>query len=172
MARNWNFGKKINLRKDENLQRIVQFYVWETPVSGVSSKGTSFSELGWKGGSFNTLHARMKKASQFPSKNWIAVSSKKIEERLREINRLAKYDCSFEFAIHAIKDGLNKTEGLFYFIRNAFAHGGFATSSFKGEKYYVLENRQGSKLKGRAVIRETTLLNWIKIVEKGPRERL
>ena len=114
----------------------------------------------------------MKKASQFPSKNWIAASSRKIEERLQEINRLAKYDCSFEFAIHTIKDGLNKTEGLFYFIRNAFAHGGFATSSFKGEKYYVLENRQGSKLKGRAVIREATLLNWIKIVEKGPRERL
>ncbi|WP_270849262.1 hypothetical protein, partial [Candidatus Collinsella stercoripullorum] len=69
-----------------------------------------------------------------------------------------------KFAVHTVKSGLGKTEALFYFIRNAFAHGGFRISTYKGERYFALENRKDGSIRGRAVIRESTLLGWIKLI--------
>lgn len=166
MACKWTFKQKISLGNDKNLQRLVQFYVWETPVRDTSAKGIPFSELGWKGGSFNTLQAEMRKSSGFPNDKWIKASGRKVEEKLRSVDRFDGYDCSFEFAIHTVKDGFNKTEALFYFVRNALAHGGFKISEYKGERYLVLENRQGSQLKGRAILREKSLLEWAKLLSK------
>ena len=166
MACKWTFRKRVSLASDANLQKLVQFYVWETPAPDTSQKGTTFESLGWKGGSFNTLHAEMRKKSGFPNKRWIATTAGEVETRLSELNRLNGYDCSFEFAVHTVKSGLNKTEALFYFIRNAFAHGGFKASVYKGEKYYVFENRQDQQLKGRAILKESTLLYWRSLLIK------
>ena len=80
------------------------------------------------------------------------------------MDRLKQYDCSFEFAIHTVKNGLGKTEALFYFIRNALAHGGFRISTYNGDRYFVLENRQDERIKGRAIIKESTLLSWAKLI--------
>ncbi len=168
MANKWTFSQKVSLTNNENLQKLVQFYVWETPVPNTSARGVSFSDLGWSKGDFNTLHASMRKSSGFPNKKWIDAPAKEIEERLKELERLDSFNCSFEFAVHTVKGGLNKTEALFYLIRNSFAHGGFKTSKCKGITYYVFENRQGDQIKGRAVIRESSLLDWISIVRKGP----
>ena len=168
MANKWTFKQKVSLTKDVNLQKLVQFYVWETPVSDTSVRGVSFDELGWSKGSFNTLHARMRKSSGFPNDRWISAPAKKIEESLRSLNRWDSFDGSFEFAVHAVKDGFNKTEALFYLIRNSFAHGGFRVSRYKGSVYYAFENRLGGQIKGRAVIRESSLLDWISVVRKGP----
>lgn len=167
MANKWTFKKSISLAKDKNLQDLVQFYVWETPVPDVSQKGISFKHRGWAGGRFNTLHAQMRKTSGFPnSDHWRTSKASEIEKVLDELGRLDGYDCSFEFAVHTVKSGLNKTEALFYFIRNAFAHGGFRVSKYKGEKYFVLENRQNDRLKGRAIFKETTLKSWVDLLNK------
>lgn len=166
MALRWSFKGKTDLTKNKTLQKLVQFYVWETPVSGTSEKGTSFKKLGWSKSGFNTLHAKVRKNSGFPDKNWISVPTKEIVSELEKLARHKTYDCSFEFAVHTVKDGLNKTEGLFYFIRNAFAHGGFRTSEYDGETFYAFENRNGGCLKGRAVIKESTLLAWRKILSE------
>ena len=111
----------------------------------------------------------MRDASGFPNNNWIDAPVKDIEAKLSGLNRLDTFDGSFEFAVHSVKSGLNKTEALFYFIRNSFAHGGFKTSKYKGELYYIFENKQGNQIKGRAVIRESTLLHWIKVIKAGPK---
>ena len=108
----------------------------------------------------------MRKSSGFPNDKWIKTSGRKVEEKPRSVDRFDGYDCSFEFAIHTVKDGFNKTEALFYFVRNALAHGGFKISEYKGERYLVLENRQGSQLKGRAILREKSLLEWAKPLSK------
>lgn len=147
MAGKWSFTVKVNLSSRPQLQKLVQFYVWETPVPDTSAKGVSFRKLGWSKGRYNTLHALMRDASGFPNDNWIDAPVKDIEAKLSGLNRLDRFDGSFEFAVHSVKSGLNKTEALFYFIRNSFAHGGFKTSKYKGELYYIFENKQGIKLK-------------------------
>lgn len=166
MSLKWTFKRQVRLTGDSNLQKLVQFYVWGTPVPDTSCKGRTFKELGWSGAGFNTLHAEMRKTSGFPTnKYWFAVPAKEVDRRLGELGVRERLG-HFEFAVHTQKEGLNKTEALFYFIRNSFAHGGFRKSEYEGESYYLFENRSDGKLKGRAVIKEDTLLAWIKILEK------
>ncbi|WP_251231666.1 hypothetical protein [Adlercreutzia aquisgranensis] len=66
-----------------------------------------------------------------------------------------------------VKNGLNKTEALFYLVRNGFAHGGFLVCEYNRRRYYVFESRDRGKLKGRAVLSEETLLSWMKVIKAG-----
>lgn len=171
MSCKWLFEKQINLSSTSNagLREIVQFYVWETPVGGTSQKAVTFERLGITGARYKTLQAGMRKSSGFPAvdgHDWIAATSNSIGGELEKLDRLESYDCSFEFAIHTVKDGFGKTQALFYFIRNALAHGGFDIVKFKREKYYALENRRGTDLKGRAILKESTLLDWARLLKK------
>lgn len=166
MACKWTFKQKISLGNDKNLQRLVQLYAWETSARDTSAKGIPFSELGWKGGSFNTLQAEMRKSSGFPNGKWIKASGRKVEEKLRSVGRFDGYDCSFEFAIHTVKDGFNKTEALFYFVRNALAHGGFKISEYKGEDISFLRTVRARSLKAGQFLREKSLLEWAKLLSK------
>lgn len=169
MADTWTFKKSIKLVGNETLSKLVQFYVWETPVPSTSQKGRTFKELGWRSHNFHTLQAAMRRASKLDRTRWIGANQKTVMEKLKELDRLDKYDCSFEFAIHTVKGGLNKTEALFYLIRNGFAHGGFRICRFGDKRYYVFESKDRGRLKGRAILREKTLLSWMKIVKAGPK---
>lgn len=167
MACKWVFGQKINLAKNSNLQKIVQFFVWETPVPDISAKGVTFAEMGIRGAKYKTLQADLRKMSGFPSANghdWIRTTATAIEGELDSIGMLQSYECGSEFAIHTVKAGLGKTEALFYLIRNSLAHGSFRISKHNNEAYYVFESRQGAQLKGRAIIKESTLLGWISLL--------
>lgn len=169
MSNKWSFSKSVKLSGQSNigLQKIIQFYLWETPVPNTSVKGTPFSSMGIRGSQYKTLQAELRKISGFPAADghdWKKATQKTVESELESINRLDSFDCSFEFAVHTVKHGLGKTEALFYFIRNAFAHGGFRISTFEGERYFVLENRQGDQLKGRAILKESTLLRWATLI--------
>lgn len=169
MANSWTFRQIPNLREDESLQRLMQFYLIQSPVPGASVKGETFKKQGWKKHSFLSLQAQMRSSSKnFTKANWITSSTKDIPKELQNLGRFDNFDCSFEFAVHTVKSGLNQTEALFYFIRNSFAHGGYRKCKYENDIYYVFENRQGKRLKGRAVLAESTLLAWINLVKKGP----
>ena len=172
MACKWTFRGNVKIQGNDTLAKLMQFYLWTTPVPGISQKGKEFSRYGWEGSNYPTLHSRMRRLSGFPDAKgtyWIDASASKINDSLKQLHRYDDYNCSFEFAVHTVKHGLNKTEALFYLIRNSFAHGGFRISKYEGERYYVFENRQGDVLKGRAIFKEQTLLGWIKIVKIGPK---
>ncbi len=153
-------------------QKIICFYLFECPARSIrienkkngegktieqphptkriyygriSQKGKTLAERGIEGGRLNTLRAAMLRSAGdefelLTGKDSVAPS--KEEYVFLEKN---------EFI----------TEGIFAFIRNAFAHGEFEISN----GWYSLENHNKGKLKGKAYIRETTLLKWIEIVE-------
>lgn len=167
MANKWIFNSKVNLKEDKSLQMLMQAFLINSPAPGASVRGCSLKDLGWSGGALNTLQAEMRKPSGFPTSDyWISSSARTVPERLEGLKRLDSFDCSFEFAVHTVKDGFNKTEALLYLIRNSFAHGGFRKCRYAGETYYAFENREGRVLKGRAVIKEDTLLAWAKLLSK------
>ncbi len=58
------------------------------------------------------------------------------------------------------------TEGYFYCIRNAFAHGNFDVVN----GVYYLRNMAGDTIKGLAKLKEETLLAWIELVNMTPEE--
>jgi hypothetical protein len=171
MADKWTFRQSVKLQGDDNLGKLLKFYLWETPVPDTSCKGRTFSQYGWNGKLYRELHARMREVSGFPiaeDGHWVKARVSDIEKELAILNRLDHYDCSFEFAVHAVKNDLNDTQSLFYLIRNSFAHGGFRICHYNGERYFVFENREKGRLKGRAIFKEHTLLSWIGIVKRGP----
>lgn len=170
MSSKWSFSRSVKLsgQSNANLQKIVQFYLWETPAPNTSVKGTPFSSMGIRGSQYKTLQAELRKTSGFPAADghdWKRATLKTVESELESINRLNSFDCSFEFAVHTVKSGLGKTEALFYFIRNAFAHGGFRIATYDRQRYFVLENRQDNLLKGRAILKESTLLGWAALIK-------
>lgn len=165
--RKWSFKSRVKLQSEPDLQNIVQFYVFESPVPGASVKGKTFEDLGWKDHAYATLHAKMRESSGlFEKGHWVDCPIKNVEQELEKLDRLNGYDCSFEFAVHCKRSDLNKTEALFYLIRNALAHGGFRISTDGPEHYLVLENRADGELKGRAVIKMDALLKWAKLLSK------
>lgn len=171
MTCKWTFKERVKLPGDEPLARLLQFYVWETPVKGVSQKGRLLREYGWEGPNIRTLQARMRECSGFPDSKgrfWVGCTCSEVEGQLKDLDRLDGYDCSFEFAVHTERNS-SKTEGLFCLIRNSFAHGSFRINRYGNQRYIAMENRHEGKLKGRAIIKEETLLEWIKIVKKDPK---
>ncbi len=157
--------------KDEKFQKIIIFYLFECPARGIktenkkngevrtdeqphpkkrifyyriSQMGKTLADRGIEGGKLNTLRAAMLRAagSDF---EFLTGDNVKESEKSEYIS-LAKN----EF----------KTEGIFSFIRNSFAHGEFEVC----EGSYFFENHNNGVLKGKAVIKESTLLKWIDII--------
>ena len=143
---------------------LLKFYVFECPVRGVARRGRDFDALGWSGAAFATLKKEMLKSSTLTNDRWGWIGSNDdLEGLLREWGQLEAPSFEFEFAAYK-KGNKPEVEGLFYLIRNSLAHGSFFRRTVKATSYYVFENRKGGILKGRAVLRESTLRNWKSIV--------
>ena len=71
-------------------------------------------------------------------------------------------ECVGEYiVIKKNEENTSITEGFFYCIRNALAHGDFDVE--KG--VYELRNRSGENIKGLERLKEKTLLKWIELVD-------
>ena len=159
-----------------NFQSIIWFYLFECPVRTrkrkknklkvqgssipqpkynyeyvrVCQRGKSFADRGLTGGNLNALRAAMKRV----------VSSETRVETVEE--DVSSYSCSGEHLIvHKNEDNISDTEGLFYCIRNAFAHGSFEVI---GDTYYF-ENYSDGVLVGKGMLKESTLLMWKNLVD-------
>lgn len=160
--------------KDKNFQKIICFYLFQCPARSIrtedkkaneprtveqphpskriffngkiSQMGKTLEERGIVGGKVNTLRAAMLRAAGRDFKFITVTGKNAIKPEAKEYVSLSRADF--------------KTEGIFIFIRNAFAHGEFSVS----DGWYELENHSGVKLKGQALLRESTLLKWIEIV--------
>ena len=172
MSTRWDFKNNINISNRKFL-KIYRFYVIETPVRGVSVRGKTFTE---RNCNLSELVRLLKKQSPFLSSCWYDKPQKEIEATCKALGIFDVVNFDKEIAIHTINQKIidpesalklhhGKAESLFYAIRCAFAHGAFALHKYKGENYYVLENKDNGKLKGRLIIKENTLLSWIDLIE-------
>ena len=182
MADWWDKGTKIPLN-DCNFQKIIDFYLFNCPCeteSGsigkgtkkytkVSKRGTTLRAQGWTKGFLNTLLAAMKKTVSghleyhpFSEGTNIAIESDKIEISA------GLFDVYFEMIVFAERSDMNKTSAIFYYIRNALAHGSFSAVSVGNRKIYYLESSKNSTVKARIRLHEETLLKWIKDVSLSP----
>lgn len=156
--------------------KIIQFYLLESPVrkrvsipkadrdpndpqakykcnfKKVSKRGISFEERGLDGAKLNSLRAAMIRVTK------VELSA---VESANEVIKIADQNKNSEFiVIKKNESNSSVTEGYFYCIRNAFAHGGFDVD---GDTYY-LKNEDRGEIKGLARIREESLLAWIDLV--------
>ena len=165
----WIYKNKYSF-EDKNFAKIYTFYVIETPVSGVSARGKPFKE---RGVNLFSLCAAMKRETPFLKECWFEKAMKDVPKCCEENGIYEKATMNREIAIHTVNDQYcsGKTDSIFYAIRCAFAHGSFAIHTYKGEKYYILENCDRGKLKARLILRESSLLKWIDVVETCPQPK-
>ena len=161
---------------DNGLKRIIMFYVINTPCTDLSSSGISVQEYGWDKNVWknNELKSALfdvaaLKANEtlFVTKNidgmkYIcekAKMKKKFHDN-RDVERIAIYLGRY-----------NTFLSICYHIRNAFAHGRLAMYENKdGEIVFALEDgikRSGKfQVRSRMILKKSTLLKWIEIIER------
>ncbi len=153
----WTF--KNRFKWSENLNKIVKFYLFNTPVAGVSARGVTFKQLGWDKRELTPL---LKREVDFLSSNWIVTTVKNIETQLKNKGQFKNVKFA-ETAIH-INNKNSNIDSFFYTIRCSIAHGSFSIRKHNNVNYYILKNKDKGKIKGRIVIKEETLLSIIDIV--------
>ena len=160
-----------------SFQAIVKFYLLECPVrtykrkridsnsiaenvshkyeyvyTKVSKRGKTLKERGIDGSKLNTFRASMRRVA----KNIVLDAPNDIEIKKEQLRQMDEY-----LIVKGNEENCSITEGYFYFIRNAFAHGSFDVV----DGYFYLENHKNGKLRGVGKLSETTLLKWIELTE-------
>lgn len=182
MAEWWNKGTPIPFN-DDNFQKIIDFYVFNCPCEtekGTVKKGTktytkvskravTLRAKGWTRGFLNTLFTAMKKtvSGHLEYHTFSEGTDVEIEANKIEMNTSLS-DSHFEMLVMADRSDMNKTSAVFYYIRNAFAHGSFSVVFNNNNKVYYLESSKNGVVKARIRLNEKTLLKWIKDFSLSP----
>lgn len=185
MKKNNNCGFVVNsetvnaIPQTKAFHRIIQCYLLECPVrtriqipvkdrdpndpqakykclfKKVSKRGTTFYERGLDGSNLNVLRAAMKRVTDV--KLIVVDTVNEVTSVSAELDLLAEQ----EYIIIKRNEGnVSVTEGYFYCIRNAFAHGNFDVD---GSTYY-LRNEVHGEIRGVARLLESSLIKWSELI--------
>ncbi len=178
----WYKENSKNPYKDENFQLIIDFFLFKCPsfeiknnkdkkeYRRVSNMGISLREQGWKGTFLTTLLSSMKHTfSKQLVYDIIDCKDNFLDKFNNIISNINNNDSDYEVIIYVKNNNMSKTSSIFYYIRNALAHGSFSISNKKYRTYYF-ESKKNENVKARMRIREQTLLKWIDTFYKNPVE--
>lgn len=175
MAEWWDKNQKIPWN-DKNFQKILEFYLFNCPSEtekGKKNKGTlryekvsqrakTLRQQGWTDGYLNSLFASMKHTTSGKLVYEKYKSQDNIVDKCVEIEKNSSLtDEHFEMIVFQERSDMSLTGSVFYYIRNAFAHGSFSIVGSGEKRTYYLESAKDDKVKARIRLRETTLLQWI-----------
>lgn len=164
--------------EDNDLFRIVTFFVFHSPCEKTSARGVSLQEYHWSKpwGKPYYLNRQLKNASTNPNLLFSAKSSSNMDASLGKANLLENFPCNLEQERICIHDNKkNQFISVFFHLRNAFAHCRLNMVNADGECIFIIED-VGRETKGRypvsarMILRKSTLLKWIDIIEGGERE--
>lgn len=166
---------------DEDLKKLILFFVINTPCTDLSSSGIPLSEYGWgkdvwKNDKLKNILfdiAGIKRNSSF-------VVAKKATDMKAACE---KADMKKDFHKNRSKERVviykgqyNEFLSICYHIRNAFAHGRLAMYGIDNERDIVFALEDGINIKttgkfevrSRMILKKSTLLKWIEIITQGP----
>lgn len=148
-----------------NFQKILDFYLFGCPViirkKKVSQRGETFEKMNVTGTKLTSLLKDMKRNTEYHCVH----SEQSVEKIFETINSNSSFsDDYFNLIVFIENMEIGKTKTIFYYIRNAFAHGDFSVECVEGKYIYTLRSQKNGKIKGMFRIKETTLLSWIDLV--------
>lgn len=160
-----------------NFNKIFKFFVVFSPCKRYATQGRTLNYYGWytkDTRSKNCLNNTLKYKNI--SKSIILVGSyKELKSKITEVD-IHKEDYTNiknEKGIFIKSGETSYFMSMFYHIRCALAHGRFTISKHDGETIYYLENgkeykngKNEFKVSARLVIYESTLLDYIKKIDK------
>ncbi len=131
----------------------------------VSKRGKSFYEKGITKKLLFTLNFAIKRIFK-SNQTYIKIDNaeKNVnDERQRLIKTSNLSDPYFEFIIFKPHSNMSDTDTIYYYIRNAIAHGSFSIIvENNNRKIYLLHNENKGVVKAAMRLRESTLLKLIK----------
>lgn len=176
----WNKNKAIAL-ENQNLQDILTFFLFNCPCEiergslsngtkkyeKVSARAETLRQMGWVKGHVQTLLAAMKRTASGSLVFEHLKTTVSIANVVANIEKnVAFADEHYEMIVICERSDMNLTSAIFYYIRNALAHGSFSII----DTTYYFESAKEGVVKARIRLREATLLEWIKLVSLSPQK--
>lgn len=176
---NWIKRKVPDSYADEGLQKIILFFVINTPCSELSSSSIAIETYGWN----KSVWVNDKLKNKLSSVAELKRGSTFVVAKKRDDMKAACKQANLSKGFHAQRDieriviyknKSNEFYSVCSHIRNSLAHGRLAMYPVQNQDIvFVLEDgvkRNGLfEVRSRMVLKKTTLLEWIRIIESGPK---
>ena len=159
---------------NKDTKRIINFYLFHTPIENVCAIARPLKNYGWNDPWHSPENLNIKMANATTNDSFLKESKyvEDMKDSLEEIgfgeNFLEDLTCE-KACIYA--DHESQYLSVLHHIRNCFAHGRFRIiRQGRGrDVYYAFEDMSTNEnVTARMLIKQTTLKEWIKIIESGP----
>lgn len=164
---------------EQDLFKIVIFFVFHSPCSNLSSMGKTLDEYGWSAPWRKPyyLNKQLRQASLYELVVYSAKGYNEMDVALEKADLKETFPSDFSRERICIYDNQgNQFLSVFYHIRNAFAHCRLNMVDVDGDCVFIFEDVQPKKnsnqlkVSARMILRKSTLLKWIDLIENGARE--
>lgn len=161
---------------DQDLFRIVVFFVFHSPCANLSAMRKPLSEYGWHTPWRKPyyLNRQLRQAASTYELIYSAKGYDEMDTALEKADLKDSFPSDFSRERICIYDNQgNQFLSVFYHIRNAFAHCRLNMVDVDGECVFILEdvqpkkNSEQLKVSARMILRKSTLLKWIELIENG-----
>lgn len=161
---------------DENILRIIVFFLFHAPCEGQSAMGRTIEEYNWSNPWKQPydFEEKLKHMSSNPNLIFMAENYSEMDKKLEDANLTVNFpsDLATErICVHKYYD--RQIKSVFYHLRNSFAHGRFNIVNADGETVLIFEdvrNKTTYEVSARMILKISTLLKWIDIIEAGEKE--
>lgn len=130
----------------------------------VSARAESFKNRGITGHLLTTILAQIRKPL---ARNNAYAALQPSEDIILAADRLiftsSHSDTMFELMVFHKRTDMPDAEAIYYYIRNAFAHGSFEVIDRGVDTVYLIESSKEGKPKARMRINEKTLLRYLEL---------
>ncbi len=150
--------------------KILNFFIFHSPCKNSSVKGIPLNKYGWDKNKVKKLKANLeselnpKTSFKYPK----TLDDMKASLESLGLSENFPIDCDKELVCFS-QTGGNLVEALCYHIRNCFAHGRFNIIDDNKNQKFIFEDKsfRGKKVSARMILKKSTLLKWIEIIEGG-----
>lgn len=130
----------------------------------VSARNVSFRSRGICKDLFNTILAQIRRPLNKTKTYALIKPTESVEATVNSImSATSLSDQYYEMIVFQKRSDMTDPEALYYYIRNAFAHGSFEVVPTNNENVYLLESRKDETVKAQMRLKETSLREYIKL---------
>ena len=130
----------------------------------VSARALSFKKRGITGHLLTTILAQIRKPL---AKNNAYAALKPSEDIAHAADDLIRNSVQsnnmFEMMVFHKRTDMPDAEAIYYYIRNAFAHGSFEVVDYGSNMVYLIESSKEGKTKARMRLNEKTLIRYLEL---------
>ena len=141
----------------------------KTTYEPVSAQKRTFKERGIIKDLLTTILFQIRKLINDQGVYQALEENDNVEEQVLKLLEISSLnDAYFDIIVFNKRNDMPETEAIYYYIRNAFAHGSFEVKKLKGGYIYLLECKRGKQIKAQIRIKERNLKRILEFIEMTP----